>query len=181
MFRTYDPSTGRYLTSDPIGLKGGVNTFAYVGANPVRYIDSTGLIIRGNWIRKPSLVGYDIGLESIAIEEPSAKLIPPSISLATINIGVGLTVQGVIYCVDEEKCRETRRWIVSPKISSNGTVTTYIWATPATPLVSLAAFLFNTALEAQKVKEYVNSESARLIANLYLASPTALCLRLPSP
>jgi RHS repeat-associated protein len=60
-FRYYNPTTGRYITPDPIGLEGGINLFTYAENNPVNYIDPVGYQAR-------TLTLYRVG--------PKGQLIP---------------------------------------------------------------------------------------------------------
>jgi RHS repeat-associated protein len=45
--RYYDPELGRYITSDPIGLMGGFNTYNYVTSNPIAWYDFIGQAPQG--------------------------------------------------------------------------------------------------------------------------------------
>jgi RHS repeat-associated protein len=45
--RDYDPTTGRYLQADPLGLVDGASVYGYVGGNPGRWMDPRGENIAG--------------------------------------------------------------------------------------------------------------------------------------
>lgn len=53
--RDYDPTTGRYLQADPLGLVDGASVYGYAGQNPARWTDPTGEFI-------PVVVGLLVGL-----------------------------------------------------------------------------------------------------------------------
>ncbi len=65
-YRDYDPTTGRYIQADPIGLAGGSNAYLYGAANPVRYIDPTGefvpLLVLGAVLFAEGYL-FDVGMQ----------------------------------------------------------------------------------------------------------------------
>ena len=46
-YRDYDPSVARYVESDPLGLRAGINTYSYVLNGPLMNSDPSGLLVRG--------------------------------------------------------------------------------------------------------------------------------------
>lgn len=76
-FRTYDPGTGRYIESDPIGLRGALNTFAYVESGPINSIDPSGLIkIYGSWCGPNWSGGFKKSFDELDTAERSVVLPP---------------------------------------------------------------------------------------------------------
>ena len=70
-FRDYAPSVGRYVESDPIGLSGGWNTYAYTMSSPVNHVDLMGeQILAGKGLFQPFL---DQELDDASRRSPTAR------------------------------------------------------------------------------------------------------------
>ncbi len=70
-YRYYEPNTGRWLSRDPIGERGGLNLYGFVGNDPVNSIDYLGLATQAYFVFNPTLekgyVGSTRGAKSKAI------------------------------------------------------------------------------------------------------------------
>lgn len=105
-FRDYDLSTGRYLQSDPIGLQGGLNTYAYAKNNPLKYIDPT-----GENPASGAIWGGNIGTGIGSLGGPLGAAIGTVVG-AGIGAGIGYGISQMCTESDEERekrCEENRQ------------------------------------------------------------------------
>ncbi|MEI2808361.1 RHS repeat domain-containing protein [Albidovulum sp.] len=95
--RDYDPTTGRYLEPDPLGLVDGASVYGYARQNPGRYVDPRGE--QG----LEGLLSTPVGRGAMSIAAGAAAADGP----APIGDVIGLCIVGaaILYCsADEQNC-----------------------------------------------------------------------------
>jgi RHS repeat-associated protein len=82
-YRYYNPSTGRWLSRDPIGENGGINPFAFIESHPIQGFDAYGLT-----------------------EEPNPGFVS---QWPTFLVNIGLKIPGAGFCGRAAICIEAHR------------------------------------------------------------------------
>jgi RHS repeat-associated protein len=82
--RYYDPTIGRFITQDPLGMIDGPNMYVYVNNNPVNLIDPWGLCIKEDWLAELGLgyiaevmiaAGFYAGENAVLFSGPGSKIL----------------------------------------------------------------------------------------------------------
>jgi RHS repeat-associated protein len=91
-FRDYDSTRGRYIQSDPIGLRGGSSTYSYAGSDPLHSTDPFGLVA---WRGYAHGIGVSAGV--FAFAKYNFHLTSDCINgkMAIVDLDVGFAGGGV--------------------------------------------------------------------------------------
>lgn len=108
--RYYNPATGRYISSDPIGVEGGLNTFNYANVNPVIRVDPDA--------RDPATATIDLCLRNpnacartaAAAAEPLLGLCATPTGVVVCSVSAAVAVVGAIcYAAVHESAEEKEK------------------------------------------------------------------------
>ena len=100
-FRDYDPAIGRYLESDPLGLAAGINTYSYVGANPIAHSDPLGLLDPNGW----SGAAARAAAKGVATDASLGGPADPVGDAAAIGVTVGaFGFEAYLLCSKDSRC-----------------------------------------------------------------------------
>ncbi len=72
--RYYSPNLGRFLQSDPVGFRGGMNLYAYVGNDPINLIDPMGMTPDGSNMTIPSVPLQNLPLQGYTCSQLSSTV-----------------------------------------------------------------------------------------------------------
>jgi uncharacterized protein RhaS with RHS repeats len=98
--RYYNPLTGAFTQTDPIGLAGGVNTYGYAEGNPATYSDPYGLTAEacppaGCNETSPATLAREVALAEWSSEHPRQAL-AMTVTAAGLAIGGLVVGEGLV-------------------------------------------------------------------------------------
>ncbi|MEK6536122.1 MAG: RHS repeat-associated core domain-containing protein, partial [Actinomycetota bacterium] len=92
--RYYDPSSGRFLQRDPIGIRGGTNVYSYAGNTPTAAVDPDGELIWFVIIAAVAVIVIDSGAEYANAPAPGDPVYTGAAGPSPVSVYAGAVLVG---------------------------------------------------------------------------------------